>query len=96
MSTTPEEQPGFEVGTPEDDHNPIVSFELKMKLDCTISINGTDWFKPGVEGAIRWKHLPDENDIQAAATYIQFHVIDPTISDAISHITERIKGQPRR
>lgn len=77
--------------------NSIESFELRMRLDCTLRVNDSDWFKPGVEGAVRWKRLPDDQDLKDAASYLQFGVIDPTITDALAHIMERMKGElPKR
>lgn len=76
--------------------SPIESFTLTMKLDCTLSVNGTDWMKPGVQGAIKWKRLPSEEELTLGTTYIQQAVIGPAIADAIAHMSARLEEARRR
>jgi len=76
--------------------SPIESFELTMKLDCTLTVNGTDWMKPGVQGAIKWRRLPSEEELKLGTTYIQQAVIGPAIADAISHMSARLDEARRR
>lgn len=79
---------------PDDSHGPIESFEIRMRLDCTLKVNESDWFKPGIEGAIKFRNrLPDEIDLKDATTYLQFHVIDPAITDAVEHILQRLRAE---
>lgn len=88
------DEPVESVALPEDiASSPIEFFELRMKLDTTLTINDTNWAKPGVEGAIRWKRLPTESELKDAATYIQFAVIDPALQDIIAHMAQRLEEQ---
>lgn len=91
------EDPAESVALPEDiASSPIEFFELRMKLDTTLTIGETHWAKPGCEGAIRWRRLPSEQELKDAATYIQFAVIDPVLQDVISHMSQRLEEQRKR
>jgi len=96
MTATPEHPVTSVAGPHEQLGSPIESFELTMKLDCTLTVNGTDWFKPGVSGAIKWKRLPSEEELKLGSTYIQEAVIGPAIADAINHMSARLEEARRR
>lgn len=68
----------------------IDRFEIEIRLDCTIRVNETDYFKPGMSAKIGWNRLPEDQDVKDAATYLQFHVIDPTLTNAVEYIMGRV------
>ena len=58
MTEPTPEHPVGEVTLPDDiAQSPIEFFEIRMKLDTTLTINGDSWMKPGIEGAIRFRRL---------------------------------------
>lgn len=90
------EHPVDTVETPDDIvASPIEKFTLTLRLDTTLTVNGTNWMKPGVEGAITWKRLPSEQELADAAAYIQFGVIDPVLQDNIAHLSKRLEETRR-
>lgn len=96
MNEPTPEHPVGEVALPDDIGGaPIEGFELRMKLDTTLTVNGTNWFKPGIEGAIRWKRLPSEEQLKDATTYIQFAVIDPAIQEMIGLLSQQLADAQR-
>lgn len=70
--------------------SPIEFFEIRMKLDTTLTVNGDNWMKPGCEGAIRFKRLPTDGQLKDAAAYIQYAVIDPAIQEMIGLLSTRL------
>ena len=97
MTNPTPELPVGTVETPDDiGGSPIEGFELKMKLDTTLTVNGTNWMKPGVESAIRWRRLPTEQELQDAAAYIQYAVIDPTIQQMIGLLSQQLADAQRK
>lgn len=70
--------------------SPIEFFELRMKLDTTLTINETHWMKPGVESAIRWRRLPDDRELADATAYIQLAVLNPAISELIGLLSQQL------
>ena len=85
------ERPVGDVTLPEEiASSPIEFFEIRMKLDTTLTVNGDNWMKPGVEGAIRFKRLPSSEQLADAAAYIQYAVIDPTIQQMIAQLSEQL------
>jgi hypothetical protein len=85
------ERPVGEVRLPDEvATSPIEFFEIRMKLDTTLTINGDHWMKPGVESAIRFKRLPTEEQLKDATTYIQYAVIDPAIQEMIALLSQQL------
>jgi len=96
MTASPEYPVTSIAGPDEQVGSPIVSFTLTMKLDCTLTVNSTDWFKPSVQGAIQWNRLPSEEELKMGSEYIQGAVIGPAIADAIAHMSARLEEARRR
>ena len=97
MTEPTPEHPVGEVRLPDDvARSPIEFFELRMKLDTTLTVNGDNWMKPGIEGAIRWRRLPDDDDLKAAVQYLQFAVIDPAIQELIGLLSQQLAESRRR
>ena len=91
------EHPVGEIKLPDDiATSPIEFFEIRMKLDTTLTVNGDNWMKPGIEGAIRFKRLPSEEQLRDATTYIQFAVIDPAIQQMIELLSQQLAEARRR
>lgn len=76
--------------------SPIEFFELRMKLDTTLTVNDTNWMKPGIEGAIRWRRLPSDQELKDATAYIQFAVIDPAIQQMISLLSQKLADERKK
>lgn len=79
-----------------EDPNPIESFTLTARLDVTLKVNDTDFYKPGAEGSIKFKGLPDENKIEAAYQYLVFEIIDRQMTGALEKVMERLEEQHKR
>ena len=91
MTEPTPERPVGEVRLPDEiAAAPIEYFELRMKLDTTLTINGDSWMKPGIEGAIRFKRLPTDEQLRDATTYLQFAVIDPAIQELIGLLSQQL------
>lgn len=73
----------------------IENFEIRIKLDCTISVDNQDWLKPGVESGIRWRirdnDLPSEDQVQTAVEFLQRAIIGPSLEDVIGQIHSRTR-----
>lgn len=74
----------------------IEHFEIEARLDVTLKVNDSDFYKPGASGKIRFKGLPDEDQIKAAYEYLLFSVIDPQLEGALEKVNERLLEQRRR
>ena len=74
----------------------IESFTLTARLDVTLKVNDSDFYKPGAEGAIKFKGLPDEDKIKAAYEYLVFEVIDRQLTGALEKVMERLEEQRKR
>ena len=97
MTEPTPEHPVGEVRLPDEiASSPIEFFELRMKLDTTLSVNNDAWMKPGIEGAIRWRRLPDEGELKDATSYLQFAVIDPAIQELIGLLSQQLAESRRR
>jgi hypothetical protein len=97
MTDPTPERPVGEVKLPDDiARSPIEFFELRMKLDTTLTVNDSNWMKPGIEGAVRWKRLPTEDELKDATAWIQFAVIDPAIQQMIGLLSEQLAEARRR
>jgi hypothetical protein len=97
MTDPTPERPVGDVTLPEEMiGSPIEFFELRMRLDTTLTVNGDNWMKPGIEGAVRWKRLPTEDELKDATAYIQFAVIDPAIQQMIGLLSEQLAEARRR
>jgi hypothetical protein len=90
------EHPVGDVQTPDDiGGSPIERFTLTLRLDTTLTVNSTNWMKPGCEGSITWKRLPTEQELKDAAAWIQFGVIDPILQDNIGHLSQQLEETRR-
>jgi hypothetical protein len=97
MTEPTPENPVGDVKLPDDiATSPIEHFELRMKLDTTLTVNSENWMKPGIEAAIRWKRLPNEQEMKDATAYLQFAVIDPAIQQMISLLSQQLAESRRR
>lgn len=72
----------------------VTGMKVTVKVDATVTLydsvgNATDWLKPGVESSMKWNGVPDESQIRSAVTFMRDHVLNPTIDDVLTSVTER-------
>ena len=75
------------------DEAKIVAFDIEARLDVTLRVNESDFYKPGASGRIRFNSLPDEQAIKDAYEYLLFAVIDPQLDGALEKVNERLEIQ---
>lgn len=85
----------------------IDTFELRIRLDATLTVNGDQWIKPGTEGAITWRGqewngqwidpLPSEDELIAAYKRIEAGMVAPILEEIIAlsqrRLTEKRQGR---
>lgn len=69
----------------------IESISLTVRVDCTVSVNNTDWVKPGASATTKWKGVPSAEQFQLAKEFMQTHMLAPTINEALALAVERIE-----
>jgi hypothetical protein len=74
----------------------IESFSITARLDVTLKVNDSDFYKPGAEGTIKFRGLPDHDKIDAAYQYLVFEVIDRQMTGALEKVLERLEEQQKR
>lgn len=78
----------------------IDSFQLTIRMDATITVNGDQWFKPGAEGSMTWKGyewsgqwvdpIPTEEELKVAFGLIQTGILTPVLEEVITASQRRI------
>lgn len=79
----------------------LESFSLKIKMDATLTINGSDqWLKPGTEGGMTWKGyewdgqwvdpIPTPEQLKTAFELIQTGILAPVLEELIEVSTRKI------
>lgn len=76
-------------GGPVDDAG-IERFEIRVRLDASVCVNGQDWLKPGVETAVRWSGLPSAQEQADAVEFMQREVVAPVIAQVMELVDERV------
>lgn len=71
----------------------IESFTLTARLDVTLKVNDSDFYKPGAEGSIKFKGMPTQDAIEAGYQYLVFEVIDRQLTGALEKVMERLEEQ---
>ena len=74
--------------------------ELTLKLDATITVQtagggASEWIKPGAEGKIRMRGVPDLEQLQNGYRYIQVGILAPALEEVIVQIQERLDATRR-
>lgn len=68
----------------------IERFEIRVRLDASVCVNGQDWLKPGVETAVRWSGLPSAQEQADAVEFMQREVVAPVIAQVMELVDERV------
>ncbi|AEK06638.1 hypothetical protein PBI_SEBATA_195 [Mycobacterium phage Sebata] len=84
------------MGVTEPEPAKIIAFEIEARLDVTLRVGESDFYKPGASGRIRFNKLPDEQGIKDAYAYLLFNVVDPQIEGALEKVNERLEIQRRK
>lgn len=71
----------------------IESFSITARLDVTLKVNDSDFYKPGAEGTIKFKKLPSTEAIETAYQYLVFEIIDRQMTGALEKVMERLEEQ---
>lgn len=76
------------------------SFELTIRMDATLTVNGDQWFKPGAEGSMKWKGyewsgqwvdpIPTEEELKVAYQLIQSGILAPVLQEVITAAQARL------
>lgn len=78
----------------------LSEFQLTIRMDATITVNGDQWFKPGAEGSMTWKGyewsdqwvdpIPTEEELKLAYAMIQSGILAPVLEEVITASQRRI------
>lgn len=76
--------------------------ELRIKMDATLTVQTasaqpTEWIKPGVEAAIRWRgpEAPAEMQLRAGAQFLQGTMIAPHLEELIVMVSDGLQRARR-
>lgn len=96
MADPSPEKPVGDIETPFDlAAERIVRFEVECRLDTTITVNGNNWFKPGISSKVGWNYLPEEVDIRTAIEYMERAVLAPAIDQQVEHMSQQLAAHQR-
>lgn len=70
----------------------IEKFEIRVRLDASVIVNGQDWLKPGVETAVRWGSIPSAQEQADAVAFMQKEVLAPVIAQVLELVDERVNS----
>lgn len=78
----------------------IDSFQLTLRMDATLTVNGDQWLKPGAEGSITWRGhewggewqdpIPSEEELKIASKMIQAGIVGPILEEMIALSQRRV------
>lgn len=68
----------------------VERFEIRVRLDASVIVNGQDWLKPGVETAVRWGYIPSPQEQADAVAFMQAEVVAPVIAQVMELVDERV------
>lgn len=71
----------------------IEFFEIEARLDVTLRVGESDFYKPGASGKVRMKGLPSEAQIKDVYEYLVFEIIDRQMTGALEKVMERLEEQ---
>lgn len=72
--------------------NEVEKFEIRVRLDASVIVNGQDWLKPGVETAVRWRGIPSAQEQADAVEFMQSQVVAPVIAQVMELVDERVSA----
>lgn len=64
-----------------------------VSLGATVTVNGTNWVKPGVSSGIKWDSIPEEEEIRGALKALSDSLVEPTLEDLIVQLTEEMNAR---
>lgn len=70
----------------------IERFEIRVRMDASVMVNGQDWLKPGVESAVRWGYLPSAKEQADAVEFMQAEVLAPVLSQVMELVDEQVNA----
>jgi hypothetical protein len=66
----------------------ITEVRVSYKLDATVTVNGTQWIKPGVEASIKFDGVPSPERLDAGSQYLISQVVEPILGQVIEMVLE--------
>ena len=66
----------------------ITEVVVTYRLDATVTVDKSQWIKPGVEASIKFDGVPTPERLEAGSQYLISKVVEPILGQVIEMVLE--------